>query len=416
VRIDHLLSGCMGLVLFHQVACADPITLEQAMRLVGDKHPDVRVSEQGVAMEQGRLDEQSAYAYNPVVSIRSQRRRLADGSNITPDYMVELSQRIEMPGKRASRTAAARAGLDAARDHARYVRQQRQIDVARTAVRFDFSSRIAESRRQQRKIMLRLLHAVEQGLKAGEKNRLDVNLARASYANAVSGEEQSDRLTLAAQRDMEDALGLVDEGKRLRVEIPLLDTSWMPPGNAAQKALASRPDIRSARDYVRVGEARMRLADLNRIPDPTMKLLEARYSGDHIVGLILQMPIPALNSHTGAYRRTVARLERDKGAVRWRIVKLKREVATAVDQYRKAVRALVNFRQAHGETAEVNIRLARTAYEQGEMNLSDLLVYLHESLQSRVTRLHLMERVWLSRIRVAEVLGHPEYILQEGEE
>ncbi|HKJ82505.1 MAG TPA: TolC family protein [Mariprofundaceae bacterium] len=390
------------------------MTLEQAMRLAGEAHPEVRISEQGVAMERNSLDEQSAYAYNPIVSIRSQRRRLADGSRITPDYMVELSQQIEIPGKRASRTAVARAGLDAAQDHALYVRQQRQIDAARAAVRLKFSSQIAASRRQQRHIMLRLLHAVEQGLKAGEKNRLDVNLARASYANAVSGQERSEQLLLTAQRDMDNALGLGDRDSRLQIKIPGLDTGWEPPRNAIQQALSSRPDIRTARDHVRAGEASMRLADLNRLPDPTLKLLEARYSGDHIVGLILQVPIPALNTHTGAYRRTVARLERDKGSMRWRIVKLKREVTTAIGQYQKAVRALVDFRQAHGAMAEGNIRLARTAYEQGEMNLSNLLVYLHESLRSRITRLHLTERVWLSRIRVAEVLGRPKYILQGG--
>jgi len=201
VRIYHIILACLGLLLLQQSAYAESITLEEAMQQAGDAHPEVRMAEQGVAAAEGMLTEKSAYAYNPEVLVESQRRRLADRSNITADYYVTLSQQIEIPGKRSSRGKVARADLDAAEESAENVRQRRVTAAARAAATLDFAIRTEKARQQQQDIMRRLLEAVKQGFKAGEKSMLDVNLARASFANSLSlASKASQRLGSAGQK------------------------------------------------------------------------------------------------------------------------------------------------------------------------------------------------------------------------
>jgi len=389
------------------------MTLEQAMQQAGNMHPEVRMAEQSVAAATGRLTEKSSYAYNPEVLIEPQRRRLADRSNITADYYVTLSQQIEIPGKRSSRSKAAVAGLDAAKDNAENVRQRRMIAAARAAAMLDFSMQIEHVRQQQQNIMQRLFKAVNQGFKAGEKSMLDVNLARASFANALSMAAQSRQRYLMAEQDMANALGLPGKRKQgLHVILPSLNPGWRPPANAVQVALSSRPDLRAVHANTRAGEARARLASLNRIPDPTLSLLTGRDTNDHIIGFGVNIPLPILNSHTGAYKTAIAERERTRGMEQWSAIKLKREVTTAISEHEVATEALTAFQQGRTTAAKGNIRLAQTAYENGEMNLSGLVVYLDRSLQARTTRFELLKRMWLARIRLAEVLGHPEYILK----
>jgi len=402
-----------GLLLFQQFAYAGPITLEQAMQQAGDAHPEVRMAEQGVAAAQGMLTEKSSYAYNPEVLIEPQRRRLADRSDITNDYFITLSQGIEIPGKRSSRSEAARASLGAAKDSARNVRQQRMIAAARAAAMLDFSMQTENVRRQQKNIMQQLLKAVKQGFKAGEKSMLDVNLARASFANSASMAAQSKQLRLKAEQGMANALGLPDKRKQdIHVILPPLNPEWRPPENAVQLAQDSRPDLQAIKANSKADEARARLADLNRIPDPTLSLLAGRDSNDRIIGFGINIPLPILNSHTGAYKAAIAARERTRNVERWSIVKLKREVATAMSEHEIAAETLSSFMQGQTTEAENNISLARTAYENGEMDLSDLVIYLDHSLQARITRIDLVNRLWLARIHVAEVIGHPEYILK----
>ena len=177
-------------------------------------------------------------------------------------------------------------------------------------------------------------------------------------------------------------------------------------------ALSSRPDLQAVKANTRAGVAQARLAGLNRIPDPTLSLLVARDSNDHVYGFRVIIPLPILNLHTGAYQAAIARRERTRDLEQWSTVKLKREVTTAINDYRVTARTLTDFRQEKGEAAEENIRLAQTAFENGEMDLADLIIYLDRSLQARITRLELFNQTWQARIRVAEVLGHPEYIFE----
>ncbi len=413
MRIFHITMACAGLLLLQVSAHAESMTLKQAMQQAGDVHPEVRMAEQSVAAAEGVLTEKSAYAYNPAVSIDPRRRRLADRSNITADYSITLSQRIEIPGKRSSRSKVARAGLDAAEDSAKNVRQQRMIAAARAATMLDFSVQTEHVRQQQQDIMQQLFKAVSQGFKAGEKNMLDVNLARASFANALSMAAQSEQRHLRAEQDMANAMGLPGKRKQaLHVILPSLNPGWKPPGNAVQLALASRPDLQAVKANTRAGEAQARLAGLNRIPDPTLSLITGRDTNDRIIGFGVNIPLPILNSHTGAYKAAIAERERTRDMEQWSIVKLKRQVATAMREYAVAARAFISFQQGQTTTAEGNIRLARTAYENGEMDLSDLVIYLDRSLQARTTRFELLKRLWLTRIHLAEVLGHPEYILK----
>ncbi len=405
--------ACAGLMLFQQAAYAGPITLEQAMQQAGDAHPEVRMAEQDVAAAQGMLTEKSSYAYNPEVLIEPQRRRLADRSGITNDYFITLSQGIEIPGKRSSRSKAARAGLDAAKDGAKNVRQQRMIAAARAAAMLDFSTQTENVRQQQQSFMQQLLKAVKQGFRAGEKSMLDVNLARASFANSASMAAQSKQRRLRAEQDMANALGLPGKKKQdIHVILPPLNPGWRPPENAVQLALASRPDLQAIKANSKADEARVRLADLNRFPDPTLSLLAGRDTNDRIIGFGVNIPLPVLNSHTGAYKAAIAARERTRNVEQWSVVKLKREVATAIREHEIAAKTLSSFMQGQTTEAESNISLARTAYENGEMDLSELVVYLDRSLQARITRLELLNRLWLARIRVAEVLGHPEYSLK----
>jgi len=415
VRIYHVVSiiAYAGLLILQPIAYAESITLEEAMQQAGDAHPEVRMAEQGVAAAQGMLTEKSSYAYNPEVLIEPQRRRLADRSNITADYFVTLSQQIEIPGKRSSRSKAARAGLDVAEDSAENVRQQRMIAAARAAAMLDFSIQTENVRQQQKNIMQRLLEAVNQGFKAGEKSMLDVNLARASFANSLSMVARARQRYLRAEENMANALGLPGKRKQeLHVILPSLNPGWRPPENAVQLALASRPDLQAVKANTRAGEARARLADLNRIPDPTLSLLTGRDTNDRIIGFGVNIPLPVLNAHTGAYKAAIAERERTRDMEQWSIIKLKREVTTVIREHEVAARTLTLFLQGQTPAAEDNIRLAQTAYENGEMDLSDLVIYLDRSLQARTTRFELLKRMWLAHIRVAEVLGHPEYILK----
>jgi hypothetical protein len=58
-------------------------------------HPELQISELNIEAARDQLIEQSAYAYNPELSLELQRRRLNGGEAVN-DYYIGLSQGIEL--------------------------------------------------------------------------------------------------------------------------------------------------------------------------------------------------------------------------------------------------------------------------------------------------------------------------------
>lgn len=94
----------IGLLLCMPAWLAEATTLKEAMDRAGTLHPELKISELNIEAARGQLMEQSAYAYNPELSLEPQRRRLNGGEAVN-DYYIGLSQGIELMNIRKNRAA-----------------------------------------------------------------------------------------------------------------------------------------------------------------------------------------------------------------------------------------------------------------------------------------------------------------------
>jgi outer membrane protein TolC len=187
----------------------------------------------------------------------------------------------------------------------------------------------------------------------------------------------------------------------------------VPPENPFSTALKSRPDLAALKSRLGQFDAKARLADAERIPDPTFSLMSGREAGEQLVKVGISFPIPLLNSHNGAYRASLAEASRTRNKLEWLENRLQLEVQAALYNHTSAMQALSHAYQIEESSASSdNIKLAQTAFNAGELNLEELVIHINQALDARLTALNIMKQGWLARIRLAEVLGHPEYILE----
>jgi len=77
------------------------------------------------------------------------------------------------------------------------------------------------------------------------------------------------------------------------------------------------------------------------------------------------------------------------------------------------MQALLALSKAEGKPSSPdNIELAKMAFDAGELNIEELVVHINQILESRINSASIIKQGWLARIRLAEVLGHPEYIFE----
>ena len=402
----------IGMLLCIHPFYANAVTLKAAMDAAIEQHPMLKISKMQIDGAQGELQEQGSYAYNPELSVEPQRRRL-NGGGSTNDYYVTLSQGIELGGKQKYREQSAQAGLEAVKLESETLYQQVSLNVARAFVELHFSKRELIWRNQQAGTLMQLSKAVSRQMELGEANQLDLNLSQASLTQAINAEAQAKQKHAMNVSRYVMAVGADGEIKEVQPELPKLLVNWRLQSNPIEIAMSSRTDITAKRQRLAQYTAQADLADATRIPDITVGLMAGREAGDQLISLGLTVPIPVLNSHRGAYRAALSQASAYKTELQWFEQRVKLEVQEALFSHTTAMQALLTMSELEGKPAGTdNIALARTAFDAGELNIEELVVHINQILESRINSASIVKQGWLARIRLAEVLGHPEYILQ----
>ena len=403
----------MAMLLCMQPLNLYAVTLQEVMQTSIKQHPMMQMAEKSIESARGNLTEKSSYAYNPELSLEPQRRRL-NGGGTSNDYYITLSQGIELGGKRKLREQSAQAMLNAASQDRETTQQRLIIEAARAYITLYFAEKRYDLRRQQSNILDKVSHAVAQQLQLGESGQLDANLAQSAFTSALNATTIAQQFLTKSKQRYLMALGKASNTKLLSdLELPKLLLDWQPPKNAYEVALQSRPDFLVLQSQLNRSHAQADLAGAMRIPDVTVNAMIAREAGEQLVLLGLTIPFPVLNSHQGAYRAALAEKERVKMGIDWSKQQLRYEVQSALDNHQNAIQALSHMIQSNMQkNAKDTIILAQKSYQAGELNLEALVIHINQGLDAQMTALEMIKQAWLARIRLAEVLGHPNYILK----
>jgi len=389
------------------------MTLQQAMDTAARQHPMLQMAEQNIESAQGNLTEQSSYAYNPELSLDPQRRRLKGGGT-SNDYYITLSQGVETGGKQEIREKSAQANLNAAFQTKESTQQRLMIEVSRAYITLYFADKIYHLKQRQADVLDQVSHAVAQQLALGQANQLDANLAQSAFATMLNAAAVAQQFLNQSKQRYLLALGQVsDSGFTHDLVLPKLSLNWKDPANAYQIALESRPDFLLLQSKLDQRNAQADLAEASRIPDITLRAMVAREAGDQLVLLGLTIPFAVLNSHKGAYRAALAEEERVNMGLRWSKQQLHYEIQSALANHTNALQALSNMVTTDMQQNAANtITLTQASYHAGELDLEALVIHVKQGLDAQITAFEIIKQAWLARIRLAEVLGHPEYILQ----
>ncbi len=403
----------MAMLLCMQPLNLYAVTLQEVMQTSIKQHPMMQMAEKSIESARGNLTEKSSYAYNPELSLEPQRRRL-NGGGTSNDYYITLSQGIELGGKRKLREQSAQAMLNAASQDRETTQQRLTIEAARAYITLYFAEKRYNLRWQQSKILDKVSHAIARQLQLGESSQLDANLAQSAFTSALNATTIAQQFLTKSKQRYLMALGKASNANLLStLELPKLLLDWQPPTNAYEVALQSRPDFLVLQSKLDRSHAQADLASSMRIPDVTVNAMIAREAGEQLVLLGLTIPFPVLNSHQGAYRAALAEKERVNMGLEWSKQQLRYEVQSALDNHQNAIHALSNMIQSNMQkNAKDTITLAQKSYQAGELDLEALVIHINQGLDAQMTALEMIKQAWLARIRLAEVLGQPDYILK----
>jgi cobalt-zinc-cadmium efflux system outer membrane protein len=377
-RTSWALLACLALPCIS--AAQTTLTYEEALARARTRAPRTLIAADRIHEVRGRIRGASLLLQNnPEIDFAAGRRNGAVG---TTDYEAGIQQTFELGGRRRARVASARADLD--RETAvsqNTVRELlRDVGVAfwKTIAARDRVS-LAKSAND---IASDLLRSMERRLEAGDVRVLDVNAARVAAARTRAELRSAEANHLAASGDLRVLLGMTPDEPLELAGVLGTDRAYALQDLVA--AATDRPEVRAITAEIREAEAQARLGRGFAWPDLGVGLRYEKDEGDNIVkgGVSLTLPLFSRGQEQQAVGAARAqRLRRELEATKLAIAN---EVRTAAEVYERRRIASLELGQTAIRNLDENEVLARRSFEEGELNLIELLLIRRDNLETRL--------------------------------
>jgi cobalt-zinc-cadmium efflux system outer membrane protein len=345
-----------------------PFTLAEALVRAREVAPESAASLARVEAARRGLPE-AGRTVNPVFEFRQENWLSGVSRDVLPlDTFAEVTQLIEIGGKRDARRGIADAGVGLEEAAATLTRVRVVRDVARSyldALRHRERQRTLTT---QMADLAELVRVMDRRVALGTTAEADLLKLRTEEARAGLEQVRSD---VAARR------ALAELAARLDLD-PVLDALEVPAVPAgvttdATAALARRPDVALAQHSVGVARQHLRLEEARGVPDPSVNGGWKRTGGYDTAQFTVSVPLPLFNRNN--FGRVLA-----EGAVKAAELELvaterraRGELAAARDAAERLSVKARDTRTALVQPAIAAREAARAAYGAGALDVMRLV-------------------------------------------
>ncbi len=393
LTVSCLLSG-------QSLADAGEVTFSQALQRAQENNPNMAAANWQVDISQAER-RQAGLIPNPELSWE-----VEDTRSDTRTTTVQLTQPIELGGKRSARIEVAQLGIDIAALGLEQYRNGLRAEVIQAfygALQAGMRVELAE---QSRQIAHRALGIAQGRVKAGKVSPIELTRAQVQLAEL---ELEATR----AQRDRriaEDRLQLV-MGQSVVSELrPLGDATRLPVVPATSRllsALAASAELRSAQTTIDQQDAAFALEKTQRIPDLNVSVGSQYSAADrervNLVGL--SMPLPLFNRNQGNILAAARRADQSRDLRNAAELRLRNEIQAAAAQWQSAQVEIQAFESTILPSAQQAVDSTARGFEMGKFAFLDVLDAQRTLIQSRAQYIQSLAVATDSWVQLERVLG-----------
>ncbi len=315
---------------------------------------------------------------------------------------VGINQTIDLSGKRGARERAASFEVQSATESLGLVRQGVLAELFSALGMVDVAAeqlRIADERKA---LIERLRMLADERRQAGDLSQIELELARLAYAEAALLRSQAAAQQVTAQQ----ALARVAGGDLPAYPpLPIAYASVSLNEPAVDAFLTNLPSVRAAQARVAAAKAVVDLRRRERRPDPTVGLYAGREGDDDLIGIRFSIPLPVRNSFRAEVDAASADLEALDQSVANDYRQLRAELIAAHQRYELARTAWDEWQRMGAGSLTSQTEMLERLWRAGELNTTDYLVQLQQTLDTRVAASEQRGVVWEAWIAWLAVSG-----------
>lgn len=392
------LAIALGLSLGEALASPTTLTLDEALERAQANNPVLAAAGWSVDIARGER-EQAALLPNPELSWE-----VEDSRSDTRTTTVQITQPIELGGKRGARTELANRGIDAA---------GLELERARNALRAEVIQAFHGSLQAQMRVALaeqsqalanRGVVIAEGRVRAGKVSPTELTRAQVQLAEVGLELRRANQERASAQVQLQVALG-GDASAAVQPTGDAAELPDMPAAGRLMRALPGSAELRLAQRLIDQQDAAFALEKSRRIPDLNISL-GSQYSAEdrervNVVGL--SMPIPLFDRNQGNVLAAARRADQARDQRNAAELRLRGAVQEALGQWQAASAEVEAFRSTLLPAASRAVDSTARGFEMGKFAYLDVLDAQRTLIQARtgyVQALASATAAWVSLERI----------------
>ncbi|WP_437881583.1 TolC family protein [Pseudomonas sp. LRF_L74] len=381
-------------------AASSGVTLAEALAQAERNNPDLAAAGWSIAIAQGERT-QAGLLPNPELSWE-----VEDTRSDTRTSTLQITQPIELGGKRGARIAVAERGSDAAAVELERARNQLRAEVIQAFHGVLQAQMRAELAEQSLALAERGVTIAEGRVRAGKVSPIEQTRARVQLSEVRLELRRARSALVAGQSRLQVVLGS-DPSARLRALGEATALPAMPGPERLRGALADSADLRLARLVVDRQEASFELEKTQRIPDLNVTL-GSQYSSEdkervNVVGL--SMPIPLFNRNQGNILAAARRADQARDQRNAAQLRLQGLVEDAVAQWDAASVEIDVLGGSVLPAAQNAVDSTARGFEMGKFAFLDVLDAQRTLIQARLQLIQALAAATDSWVRLERIYG-----------
>lgn len=405
----------------------DPVQgtgVESLVQSALSRNADLLAQRQRIAEAQGLL-RQAGFRVNPGIDVTygtgsvlgsPGERQLSLGYN----HVFELGQ------KRQRRVEVSTIGIELAEMSVADRERQIRADVRSRYAEALAAIRNLQNASQQLDLNQETFRITQARFRQGEAAALEQSLIQVEVGRLASDRTLSDSQVSRAVFALKPLIG-VPADDQLRLKGDLRVSANIPPlSEAVKTALQVRPDLRAARLEETLGDAEIRAARAEAVPN---LIASGRYSyaasgfpqsgisssgtvssirdRDNVLSAGISINLPVRNKNQGNIQAAEARREAARRRREFLEQTIEQEIRSAYSRYEAATNALSIFDGDVLNRADDNLRIIRAAYGAGELRLFDVLTEQRRFVDTQRAYTDVLKEHFISLIELERALGTP---------
>ena len=353
-----------------------------------ESNPAIQAAESNVAAAKARERASGNALYNPELTAEKQNA-LENTSSIG------INQTIDWANKRDARGQVGAANARVAQAQLADLRQQMAAQILGALGKYQAEQQAVSLAKERTSLLQQFVTLTKKRYKSGDVARVDLDLAQLALSEALA-------LQADAQVNANQSLQI------LRAITGFNQTRWPKLHNALPKPTANcintealitkLPGFLVFNQQYQTAQARMKLAERERYPDPTIGVQGGESSGDgehkRLIGVTFSIPLFVRNPYKAEVdAANFDAIEADeKRADIFR--QAKAGMISSAERYQTLYKASQQWQQVAGKPLGDGMTLIERLWQAGEINSTDYIVQLKQRIDSQIAGVELKGRAW----------------------